>query len=87
MHLRRDPGTAALLASLRAQGVKLAVYGQGPRETSAITLAFLGLDRRLDAVVLEPAGDGYAVCLEALGVSRGAPRQRARGAAGWRLGQ
>ncbi len=69
VHLRRDPGTAALLASLRSEGVKLAVYGQGPRETSAITLAFLGLDRRLDAVVLEPAGDGYAACLEALGVS------------------
>jgi phosphoglycolate phosphatase-like HAD superfamily hydrolase len=69
VHLRRDPGTAALLASLRAQGVKLAVYGQGPRQTSAITLAFLGLDRRLDAVVLEPAGDGFAACLEALGVT------------------
>ena len=67
MHLRRDPGTAALLAALRADGVRLAVYGQGPREASAVTLAFLGLDRRLDAVVLEPAGDGYAACLEALG--------------------
>lgn len=67
VHLRRDPGTAALLASLRANGVKLAVYGQGPRETSAVTLAFLGLDRRLDEVVLEPAGDGYAACLAALG--------------------
>jgi phosphoglycolate phosphatase-like HAD superfamily hydrolase len=71
VHLRRDPGTAALLASLRAAGVKLAVYGQGPRESSATTLAFLGLDRRLDAVVLEPAGDGYAACLDALGVSTG----------------
>ena len=50
---------------------KLAVYGQGPRETSAITLAFLGLDRRLDAVVLEPAGDGYAACLQALGAADG----------------
>jgi phosphoglycolate phosphatase-like HAD superfamily hydrolase len=69
MHLRRDPGTAALLASLRAQGVKLAAYGQGPREASAITLAFLGLDRRLDAVVLEPPGDGFAACLEPLGVA------------------
>jgi phosphoglycolate phosphatase-like HAD superfamily hydrolase len=69
VHLRRDPGTAATLAALRAAGVKLAAYGQGPRETSATTLAFLGLDRRLDAVVLEPAGDGYTACLEALGVS------------------
>jgi phosphoglycolate phosphatase-like HAD superfamily hydrolase len=69
VHLRRDPGTAAMLAALRAAGVKLAAYGQGPRETSATTLAFLGLDRRLDAVVLEPAGDGYTACLEALGVS------------------
>ena len=71
VHLRRDPSTAALLGALRARGVKLAVYGQGPRETSAITLAFLGLDRRLDAVVLEPAGDGYAACLEALGADDG----------------
>ena len=63
VHLRRDPGTAALLAALRADGVRLAVYGQGPREASAATLGFLGLDRRLDAVVLEPAGDGYAESL------------------------
>ena len=68
VHLRRDPGTAALLHALRASGARLAVYGQGPRESSATTLAFLGLDRRLDVVVLEPAGDGYAACLEALGV-------------------
>ena len=72
VHLRRDPGTAALLASLRADGVRLAAYGQGPREASAATLAFLGLDRRLDAIVLEPAGDGYCECLEALGVSEAA---------------
>jgi phosphoglycolate phosphatase-like HAD superfamily hydrolase len=71
VHLRRDPGTAALLAALRADGVRLAVYGQGPREASAATLGFLGLDRRLDAVVLEPAGDGYSESLEALGVSEG----------------
>jgi phosphoglycolate phosphatase-like HAD superfamily hydrolase len=69
VHLRRDPGTAALLHGLRASGVRLAAYGQGPRETSATTLAFLGLDRRLDVVVLEPAGEGFAACLEALGVS------------------
>jgi phosphoglycolate phosphatase-like HAD superfamily hydrolase len=69
VHLRRDPGTAALLAGLRAAGVQLAAYGQGPRETSATTLAFLGLDRRLDAVVLEPVGGGYAACLAALGVT------------------
>lgn len=69
MHLRRDPATAALLGSLRANGVRLAAYGQGPREASAATLGFLGLDRRLDAIVLEPPGDGFAACLEALGVS------------------
>ena len=68
VHLRRDPATAALLAGLRAEGVRLAVYGQGPREASAATLAFLGLDRRLDAVVLEPPGDGLAAGLAALGV-------------------
>src|SRR4029079_18600511 len=71
VHLRRDPGTAALLAALRADGVRLAVYGQGPREASAATLGFLGLDRRLDAVVLEPAGDGYAESLEALRCTAG----------------
>ena len=69
MHLRRDPATAALLGSLRANGVRLAAYGQGPREASAATLGFLGLDRRLDAIVLEPPGDGFAACLKALGVS------------------
>ena len=69
VHLRRDPGTAALLAALRADGAHMAVYGQGPREASAATLGFLGLDRRVDAVVLEPAGDGYTACLEALGVA------------------
>jgi hypothetical protein len=58
-----------LLGSLRAKGVRLAAYGQGPREASAATLGFLGLDRRLDTVVLEPPGDGYVACLEALGVS------------------
>ena len=71
VHLRRDPGTAALLAALRADGLRLGVYGQGPREASAATLGFLGLDRRLDIVLLEPSGDGYAECLEALGVSAG----------------
>jgi phosphoglycolate phosphatase-like HAD superfamily hydrolase len=68
MHLRRDPATAALLAALRIEGVRLAAYGQGPREASAATLGFLGLDRRLDAIALEPAGDGFVACLEALGV-------------------
>jgi phosphoglycolate phosphatase-like HAD superfamily hydrolase len=71
VHLRRDPGTAALLAALRSDGVRLAAYGQGPREASAATLGFLGLDRRLDAIVLEPAGDGYIACLETLGVAEG----------------
>src|SRR4029077_14691563 len=66
MHLRRDPATAALLGSLRANGVRLAAYGQGPREASAATLGFLGLDRRLDAIVLEPPGDGFVACLKAL---------------------
>ena len=71
VHLRRDPGTAALLAALRADGVRLGVYGQGPREASAATLGFLGLDRRLDVVLLEPTGAGYSECLEALGASEG----------------
>ena len=68
VHLRRDPGTAALLAALRADGVRLAVYGQGPREVSAVTLAFLGLDRRVDAIALEPTGDGFGAGMAALGV-------------------
>ena len=68
VHLRRDPGTAALLAALRADGVRLAVYGQGPREVTTATLAFLGLDRRLDAIALEPAGDGFAAGMAELGV-------------------
>ena len=77
MHLRRDPGTAALLTSLRANGVRLAAYGQGPREASAVTLAFLGLDRRLDAVVWSRRRRlcGLPGCT---GRGRGAPRQLAR---------
>ena len=71
VHLRRDPSTAALLGALRARGVKLAVYGQGPRETSAITLAFLGLDRR-------PGRGRARACRRWLRSLSGGPRRRRR---------
>jgi FMN phosphatase YigB (HAD superfamily) len=65
LYLRREPGTGARLRRLRADGATLGAYGQGPREASAAVLAFLGLDRRLDVICLEPDGDGFAaVCAE-----------------------
>jgi hypothetical protein len=68
VHLRRDPATGTRLRQLRAGGTALAAYGQGPREASAAVLAFLGLDRRLDAVCLEPEGDGFAAACAELGL-------------------
>jgi phosphoglycolate phosphatase-like HAD superfamily hydrolase len=67
VQLRRDPAVGELLRQLRAGGTQLAVYGVGPREASGAVLSFLGLDRRLDAVVLEPAGDPFAAACAALG--------------------
>ena len=68
LYLRRDPATGANLRRLRAGGASLAAYGQGPREGSSAVLAFLGLDRRLDAVCLEPDGDGFAAACAELGL-------------------
>jgi phosphoglycolate phosphatase-like HAD superfamily hydrolase len=68
LHLRRDPALASLLRDLRGQSVRTAAYGSGPREASAQVFAFLGLERKLDAVCLEPGGDGFAVACAALGV-------------------
>jgi FMN phosphatase YigB (HAD superfamily) len=68
LYLRREPATGALLRRLRADGAALAAYGQGPREASAAVLAFLGLDRRLDVVCLEPDGDGFAAACAELGL-------------------
>jgi hypothetical protein len=67
LHLRRDPSTGALLRRLRAGGSRLGAYGEGPREASEAVLRFLGLDRRLDAVCLEPEADGFAAACAALG--------------------
>jgi phosphoglycolate phosphatase-like HAD superfamily hydrolase len=69
VQLRRDPAVGELLRQLRGSGARLAVYGVGPREASAAVLSFLGLDRRLDAVVLEPDGDPLAAACSALGVA------------------
>jgi phosphoglycolate phosphatase-like HAD superfamily hydrolase len=67
VQLRRDPAVGEQLRRLRGSGTPLAVYGVGPREASAAVLSYLGLDRRLDAVVLEPAGDPLAAACSALG--------------------
>jgi phosphoglycolate phosphatase-like HAD superfamily hydrolase len=74
LHLRRDPSTGALLRRLRADGSQLGAYGAGPREASEAVLRFLGLDRRLDAVCLEPRPDGFAAACAALGADAGATR-------------
>jgi phosphoglycolate phosphatase-like HAD superfamily hydrolase len=67
VQLRRDPAVGEQLRRLRGSGAQLAVYGVGPREASAAVLSYLGLDRRLDAVVLEPVGDPLAAACTALG--------------------
>jgi beta-phosphoglucomutase-like phosphatase (HAD superfamily) len=67
VQLRRDPAIGERLRRLRAEGTPTAAYGVGPREASSAVLAYLGLGRRLDAVVLEPAGDPFAAACAALG--------------------
>jgi phosphoglycolate phosphatase-like HAD superfamily hydrolase len=67
VQLRRDPAVGERLRQLRGSGTQLAVYGLGPREASAAVLSYLGLDRRLDAVVLEPVGDPLVAACSALG--------------------
>jgi phosphoglycolate phosphatase-like HAD superfamily hydrolase len=67
VQLRRDPAVGELLRQLRASGTPLAVYGVGPREASGAVLSFLGLDRRLDVIVLEPDGDPFSAACAALG--------------------
>jgi FMN phosphatase YigB (HAD superfamily) len=74
LHLRRDPATGALLRRLRADGSRVGAYGEGPREASETVLRFLGLDRRLDAVCLEPDGDGFGAACAALGTAAGEAR-------------
>jgi phosphoglycolate phosphatase-like HAD superfamily hydrolase len=71
VQLRRDPAVGERLRQLRGSGTKLAVYGVGPREASGAVLSWLGLDRRLDAVVLEPEGDPLAAACSALGADPG----------------
>jgi phosphoglycolate phosphatase-like HAD superfamily hydrolase len=66
VQLRRDPAVGELLRQLRGSGTRLAVYGVGPREASSAVLTYLGLGRRLDAVVLEPDGDPLAAACLAL---------------------
>jgi phosphoglycolate phosphatase-like HAD superfamily hydrolase len=67
VQLRRDPAVGERLRQLRGAGTQLAVYGVGPREASAAVLSYLGLERRLDVVVLEPDGDPLAAACSALG--------------------
>ena len=74
MQLRRDPAVGELLRQLRGAGTPIAAYGVGPREASAAVLSYLGLDRRLDAVVLEPDGDPLAAACSALGADPAAVR-------------
>jgi phosphoglycolate phosphatase-like HAD superfamily hydrolase len=74
LHLRRDPATGALLRRLKADGSQLGAYGAGPREASEAVLRFLGLDRRLDAVCLEPDVDGFTAACAALGADAGSTR-------------
>jgi phosphoglycolate phosphatase-like HAD superfamily hydrolase len=74
VQLRRDPAIGERLRLLKASGTPIAAYGVGPREASSAVLAYLGLGRRLDAVVLEPAGDPFAAACAALGTEPGTAR-------------
>jgi phosphoglycolate phosphatase-like HAD superfamily hydrolase len=74
VQLRRDPAIGERLRRLRAEGTPIAAYGVGPREASSAVLAYLGLGRRLDVVVLEPAGDPFAAACAALGTDAAATR-------------
>jgi FMN phosphatase YigB (HAD superfamily) len=74
LHLRRDPATGALLRRLRADGSRVGAYGEGPREASEAVLRFLGLDRRLDAICLEPPADAFGAACAALGTDAGEAR-------------
>lgn len=74
VQLRRDPAIGERLRRLRAAGAPIAAYGIGPREASSAVLAYLGLERRLDAVVLEPDGDPLAAACAALGTDPASTR-------------
>jgi phosphoglycolate phosphatase-like HAD superfamily hydrolase len=74
VQLRRDPAIGERLRRLRVEGTPIAAYGVGPREASSAVLAYLGLGRRLDAVVLEPAGDPFEAACAALGTDTASTR-------------
>jgi phosphoglycolate phosphatase-like HAD superfamily hydrolase len=74
VQLRRDPAIGEQLRRLRAAGTPIAAYGVGPREASSAVLAYLGLERRLDVVVLEPDGDPLVAACAALGADPAAVR-------------
>jgi phosphoglycolate phosphatase-like HAD superfamily hydrolase len=74
VQLRRDPAIGERLRHLRAAGTPIAAYGVGPREATSAVFTYLGLDRRLDAVALEPAGNPLEAACEALGSDPAAAR-------------
>jgi phosphoglycolate phosphatase-like HAD superfamily hydrolase len=74
VQLRRDPAIGERLRLLKVSGTPIAAYGVGPREASSAVLAYLGLERRLDAVVLEPDGDPFTAACAALGTEPGTAR-------------
>lgn len=66
VHFRPRAGTGAALRRLRADGVRIGVFTDAPRELADIALAHAGAARRVDAVgpldaVLAELGEGAAV--------------------------
>jgi len=66
VHFRPRADTAALLRRLQADGVRIGVFTDAPRELAAIALAHVGAARRVEAVgtleeVLRALGEGALV--------------------------
>jgi phosphoglycolate phosphatase-like HAD superfamily hydrolase len=66
LHFRPRGETGALLRRLRADGVRIGVFTDAPRELAAIALAHIGAARRVEAVgtldeVLAALGEGAVV--------------------------
>jgi len=66
VHFRPRADTAALLRRLQADGVRIGVFTDAPRELAAIALAHVGAARRVEAVgtleeVLLALGEGALV--------------------------
>jgi phosphoglycolate phosphatase-like HAD superfamily hydrolase len=54
VYLRPDPELNATLRRLAGEGVRVGAWSPGPPEAMAVVTHFLGLDRRLDLLIVDP---------------------------------